>query len=60
MFKMVYRTRTNYSAKQKAEIWDRWQHGESMISIGRVFDRESSSIFSQLALWVQLIDATSK
>ena len=46
---MAYRTRINYTAKMKAEIWDRWQRGESMNSIGRVFDRPSSSIFKQLS-----------
>ena len=46
---MAYRTRINYTAKQKAEIWDRWQRGESLNAIGRVFDRPSSSIFGQLA-----------
>ena len=46
---MVYRTRINYSAKQKAEIWNRWQRGESLNAIGRTFDRPSSSIFGQLA-----------
>jgi len=46
---MVYRTRINYSAEQKAEIWDRWQRGESLKAIGRAFDRPSSSIFGQLA-----------
>ncbi|MGF7151969.1 hypothetical protein FHS96_005637 [Sphingomonas zeicaulis] len=38
-----------YSAAQRAEIWDRWQRGESMKSIGRRFDRQSSSIFSVLS-----------
>jgi len=46
---MKYRTRTYYTAEQKAEMWDRWQRGESMSSIGRAFDRESSSIFGQLS-----------
>lgn len=46
---MTYRTRIKYTAEQKAEIWDRWQRGESLKSIGRVFDRPSSSIFGQLA-----------
>lgn len=45
---MVYRTRINYTAKQRADIWDRWQRGESMSSIGRLFDRPSSSIFNML------------
>ncbi len=46
---MVYRTRTNYSAQQKSEMWDRWQRGESLKAIGRAFDRPSSSIFCQLS-----------
>ena len=46
---MVYRTRINYSAAQKAEIWDRWQRGESLRSIGRLFERGSGSIFTLLA-----------
>ena len=46
---MAYRTRIKYTATQKAEIWDRWQRGESMSSIGRAFDRPSSSIFNQLS-----------
>ena len=45
---MVYRTRIKYTAKQKADIWDRWQRGESLRSIGRLFDRPSSSIFNML------------
>jgi IS30 family transposase len=46
---MVYRTRINYTAEQKSEMWDRWQRGESLNAVGRVFDRPSSSIFGQLA-----------
>ena len=46
---MKYRTRTFYTAKQKSEMWDRWQRGESMSSIGRHFNRASSSIFPHLA-----------
>jgi len=46
---MGYRPRIKYTVAQKAEIWDRWQGGESMSSIGRVFDRESSSIFGLLS-----------
>jgi len=26
---MLYRTRINYTAKQKAEIWGRWQRGSN-------------------------------
>ena len=46
---MAYRTRIKYSPAQKAEIWDRWQSGESLHAIGRLFDRPSSSIFNLLA-----------
>jgi len=46
---MKYRTRIYYSEKQKTEMWDRWQRGESMSSIGRIFDRDSSSVFGQLS-----------
>ena len=46
---MNYRHRIYYSAAQRAEIWDRWQRGESMSSIGRRFDRQSSSVFSVIS-----------
>lgn len=46
---MKYRRRIYYSAAQRAEIWDRWQRGESMSSIGRLFDRQSSSVFSMIS-----------
>ncbi len=46
---MKYRRRIYYSAVQRAEIWDRWQRGESMSSIGRAFDRQSSSVFSVIS-----------
>jgi IS30 family transposase len=39
------RHRIYFTNEQKAEIWDRWQRGESMSSIGRGFDRDSSSIY---------------
>ncbi|VAW52320.1 hypothetical protein MNBD_GAMMA05-171 [hydrothermal vent metagenome] len=46
---MVYRTRIKYTPEQKADIWSRWEKGESLKSIGRLFDRPSSSIFNMLA-----------
>ncbi len=46
---MGYRQRIYFTSKQKAEIWDRWQRGESMNSIGRLFDRSSSSIYPLLS-----------
>lgn len=47
---MAYRKRIFFSEAQKSEIWDRWQRGESMSSIGRAFDRGSSSIHPLLTL----------
>lgn len=46
---MKYRQRTFYTDSQKSEMWDRWQRGESLSSIGRGFNRASSSIYPQLA-----------
>jgi DNA-binding CsgD family transcriptional regulator len=43
---MKRRRRVNYSLAQRSEIWDRWQAGEPMSSIGRRFDRDSSLVFS--------------
>jgi hypothetical protein len=42
--KMKQRRRIYYSAAQRAEIWDRWQRGDSLHEIGRLFDRGHSSI----------------
>ncbi len=41
---MNYRPRICYSEEQKALMWDRWQRGESLHSIARLFDRGHSSI----------------
>jgi hypothetical protein len=47
---MKQRRRIYYSAAQRSEIWDRWQAaGGPMSSIGRRFDRESSSVFSVIS-----------
>ena len=46
---MKQRRRIYYSAAQRSEIWDRWQAGEPMSSIGRRFDRKSSSVFSVIS-----------
>ena len=46
---MKRRRRIYFTAEQKSEIWDRWQRGESMSSIGRGFDRDSSSIYPLLS-----------
>jgi IS30 family transposase len=44
MLQMSYPTRIYYTDEQKKEMWDRWQKGESMNAIGRLFDRSHSSI----------------
>jgi IS30 family transposase len=46
---MKRRPRMYLSAAQRSEIWDRWQAGESMKSIGRLIDRGSSSVFSVIS-----------
>jgi hypothetical protein len=46
---MRYRRRIYFTAQQRSEIWDRWQHGESTSSIGRGLDRNSSSIYPLLS-----------
>src|SRR6187399_1674922 len=37
-----------FTAAESAEIWDRWQRGEGLKLIGRVFGKTSSSIFAHL------------
>jgi transposase, IS30 family len=49
MLNMKYRPRIRYTEKQKALMWDRWQKGESLNSIARLFDRGHSSIQRILA-----------
>ncbi len=46
---MAYRMRIKYSEEQLSDIWERWQKGETLNAIGRVFDRSSSSIYTLLA-----------
>jgi hypothetical protein len=41
---MKYRTRVYYSEADKALMWDRWQAGDSLHEIARLFDRGHSSI----------------
>ena len=41
---MKMRPRIYYTEEQKAMMWDRWQKGESLSSIARLFDRYHSSI----------------
>jgi len=41
--------RRGFTSAEKTEMWDRWQRGESLTSIGRAFGKESSSIYFQLS-----------
>jgi IS30 family transposase len=46
---MGQRAKRRYcTAAESAEIWDRWQRGEGLKSIGRVFGKSSGSIYSHL------------
>ena len=46
---MKYRKRIYYSEADKELMWDRWQAGESLDSIARLFDRNHPSIQGILA-----------
>jgi hypothetical protein len=41
---MTYRQRTRYTEADKALMWQRWQEGETLHSIAKLFDRHHSSI----------------
>jgi IS30 family transposase len=45
---MKYRKRIYYTDAQKALMWDRWQKGDSMHDIGKLFDRGHSSVHKVL------------
>jgi len=42
------RQRRMFTPAESAEVWDRWQRGEGLKLIGRVFGRTSSAIFAHL------------
>jgi hypothetical protein len=46
---MAPQTRLKYTEEMRSYIWDRYQLGDSVKSIGRSFDRPSSSIHNLLA-----------
>ncbi|NND36154.1 MAG: IS30 family transposase [Gammaproteobacteria bacterium] len=46
---MKYRTRIYYSEADKTLMWDRWQAGDSLHEIARLFDRHHSSVRGILA-----------
>ena len=41
---MKQRTRIYYSESDRALMWDRWQKGDSLHAIARLFDRGHSSV----------------
>jgi IS30 family transposase len=46
---MSRRSKIHYSESQKALMWERWQRGESLHTIARLFDRHHSSVRRILA-----------
>lgn len=40
--------RSKYTKELRSEIWDRYKKGESLNSIARAFETQSSSIYAQL------------
>ena len=46
---MKQRPRIYYTEEQKALMWDRWQKGESLHQIARLFDRHHTSVRRILA-----------
>jgi hypothetical protein len=46
---MKYRKRIYCTEADKALMWDHWQAGDSLHSIGRLFDRHHPSIQGVLA-----------
>ena len=51
--------RVGFTAAQKSELWDRWQRGEGLKSIGRAFGKSSSSIYvmcHRMAVFDQRLD----
>ena len=47
---MKQRTRIYYTEEQKTLMWDRWQQGESLHSIARLFDRHHPSVSRILSI----------
>ncbi len=48
---MVGRFRRGFTSAEKTEMWDRWQRGESLSSIGRAFGKAPE----QIAGWLKRI-----
>ena len=43
------RARRGYTVTDLDEVWVRWERGESLKAIGRVFGKEGSSVYGQIA-----------
>ncbi len=52
--------RIGFTAAQKSELWERWQKGEGLKSIGRAFGKHSSSIYSHLSPYGGIRPATRR
>jgi hypothetical protein len=46
---LCQRYHRDFTVAEKTELWDRWQRGESLKSIGRALGKPSSSIYFQVA-----------
>ena len=46
---MGRRARRMFTPEQRTELWERYHRGESLKSIGRIFERDSGSIYRILA-----------
>ena len=44
------RPRIYYTDEQKALMWDRWQKGDSLSTINRLFDRHRSAVSGILSI----------
>src|SRR5688572_32870764 len=49
VLRLKRRTRIRYTDSQRALMWDRWQQGESLHQIARLFDRHHTSVRGILA-----------
>ena len=46
---MGRRAKRVFTSEEKTELWERYRRGESLKSIGRMFERESGAIYGVLA-----------
>jgi len=46
---MGRRARRVFTPEQRTELWERYRRGESLKTIGRVFEKESGAIYGVLA-----------